>query len=223
MTTYLALQSTYTTLELGLYQDNTRIAFAQVDKTCASKECVIVLAALLKQNDLTANDLSFIGVNQGPGPFTTLRVAIATANGLAFARTLPLVGINGMEAFLQEYADQSSNVVALLNAFGSDLYYGMRIGSSYEEGCASIDAVLTLVAQKIPNGPLLLIGNGVTLATQEIQKILDLHAQTMDSHPETVSLDAIAKTAFDQWKNKQNISYQLQPLYFKEAFYQQMK
>lgn len=219
MTTYLALQSTYTHIELGIYQDDVRLAFVQIDKTKASKECVPTIAALLQQNSLKITDLSFIGVNQGPGPFTTLRTAIATVNGLAFARTLPLLGVNGMEAFLQEYAHKSENVVALLNAFGSDLYFGIRTGSSYDEGCNSIDNVLLTVTQQIPAGSILFVGNGVALASEQIKNCFGDRAQTITSNPETVSLNAIAKSAFEHWNNKTNISYQLEPLYFKEAFY----
>lgn len=219
MTTYLALQSTYTNLELGIYRNDACISFFQIDKTKASKECVPTIAALLQQNSLKITDFSFIGVNQGPGPFTTLCTAIAIVNGLAFARTLPLVGVNGMEAFLQEYAEQSPNVVALLNAFGSDLYYGIRTQTSYDEGCASIDTVLLMVAQKIPAGSILFIGNGVPLAQEQIEKLIGSHAKILSPNSETVSLNAVAKVAFEHWNNKTNITYQLEPLYFKEAFY----
>lgn len=219
MTNYLALQSTYTHIELGIYQDDARIAFVQIDKTRASKECVPTIAQLLKNNGLQITDLSFIGVNQGPGPFTTLRTLIATVNGLAFARTISLVGVNGMEAFLQEYADRSSNVVALLNAFGSDLYYGFRIGSNYEEGCASIDNVLSMVAQKFPVDSVLFVGNGTSITKEQIEKIIGTRAQFLNQNPETVSLNAVAKVSLDSWNNRKNSSYQLEPLYFKEAFY----
>jgi tRNA threonylcarbamoyl adenosine modification protein YeaZ len=219
LTTYLALQSTYTNLELGIYRNDACLACVHIDKTKASKECVPTIAALLQQNKLTISNISFVGVNQGPGPFTTLRTAVATVNGLAFARTLPLVGVNGIETFLQEYAHQSTNVVALLNAFGSDLYFGIRTGSSYDEGCNSIDNVLLTVTQQIPAGPILFVGNGVALATEQIKNSFGDRAQTITPNPETVSLNAIASSALKQWNLKQNITYQLEPLYFKEAFY----
>lgn len=219
MTTFLSLQSTYTHIELGIYKNDACIAFVQIDKTRASKECVPTIAEILKNNGLGIGDLSFIGVNQGPGPFTTLRTLIATANGLAFAQTIPLVGVNGMETFLQEYAHQSTNIVALLNAFGSDLYYGIRIGSNYEEGCASIDNVLSMIAQKITLDSVLFVGNGTSIAKEQIEKTIGSRAQILDHNPETVSLDAVAKIALEYWNTKKNISYQLEPLYFKEAFY----
>lgn len=219
MTTHLSLQSTYTHIELGIYQDDVCIAFVQIDKTKASKECLPTIAALLAQNNLTVTDLSFIGVNQGPGPFTTLRTAIATVNGLAYARTLPLVGVNGMEAFLHEYASESPTIVALLNAFGADLYYGIQNGKDYEEGCASIDTVLALVRQKIPTDPILFIGNGVELAQEQLRTTFGNQIEMKNPNPATVSLNAIARIALKQWHAQQNISYQLEPLYFKEAFY----
>lgn len=219
MTTFLALQSTYTHIELGIYKDDACVAFVQIDKTKASKDCVPTIASLLKENNLFPADLSFIGVNQGPGPFTTLRTAIATVNGLAFAKTLPLVGVNGMDALVQEYINTSPNIVALLNAFGSDLYYGIRTDSSYDEGCASIDSVFLTISQKIPSGTILFIGNGVDLVHKQIKTTFGNWTQLLNPNPQTVSLGAIARTSLKQWNSKQNISYQLEPLYFKEAFY----
>lgn len=219
MITYLALQSTYTHIELGIYQNDACIDFVQIDKTRASKECVPTIATLLKNNSLTISDLSFIGVNQGPGPFTTLRTLIATVNGLAFSGIIPLIGVNGMEGLLQEYIHKSPNVVALLNAFGSDLYYGIRTGSSYDEGCASIDSVLSMIAQKIQTETLLFVGNGVDLVHDQIKTTFGNRTQIINPNPQTVSLNAVAKIALQNWNTQKNISYQLEPLYFKEAFY----
>ena len=45
---------------------------------------------LLKENDLTVNDITEIQVNTGPGSFTGLRVGIAIANALAFTLKIPV-------------------------------------------------------------------------------------------------------------------------------------
>jgi len=221
MTTFLALQSTYTGLELGLYRELTCLGSAYIDKMRASKECIIALERLLQECSLAMKDLSFIAVNQGPGPFTTLRVAIATVNGLAFARTISLVGINGIEALIWQYRTAPfKNKVVILNAFGSDLYYGISSDhGSVTTGCGSIDRVILEVTQKITDGSILFLGNGVEIAFAQIRQALGDRAHILDNNPAMPALESIADLGLQEWKNQQAISYQLQPLYFKEAFY----
>ncbi len=152
MTHYLAIQNTYTSMQLAIYSDISACGFVELDKTKASKECIIALQELLKQCNLHFEDLAFIVANQGPGPFTTLRVVISTINGLSFATQKPFIGINAIEAFLKEYEQEPyKNKVVILNAFGNDLYYGIQIDTStIDIGCASAQSLLLQINQKIP-------------------------------------------------------------------------
>jgi len=220
MTLYLAIQNTYTHLQMALFKENDQCAFAEIDKTKASKECILVLDSILRENQITLSDLSFIAVNQGPGPFTTLRVVIATVNGLSFATKIPLIGINALESFLEEYATESHvNSVALLNAFGHDLYYGVKAGNDAPlYGCANIQTLVTEINQKIPNGPILFLGNGIHQCKEILQATFGDRAYFLSSNPETSSLKQIGAMALTSWKKQENISYQIQPLYIKPAF-----
>lgn len=217
---YLAIQNTYTHLQMALFKENDQCAFAEIDKTKASKECILVLDSILRENQISLSDLSFIGVNQGPGPFTTLRVVISTVNGLSFATKIPLIGVNALEALLEEYATQTKmNAIALLNAFGHDLYYGVkRAGNAPFYGCTHIQTLITEINQQIPNDPILFLGNGVLQCKEILQDTFGNRAHFLPANPETASLKQIGQMALDSWKKQENISYQIQPLYIKPAF-----
>lgn len=221
MTHYLVIQNTYTSLQMALYSNSARIASVEIDKTKASKDCILELQYLLESHSLSFTDLSFIAANQGPGPFTTLRVVIATINGLSFASKIPLIGINAIDAFLQEYAAQPyPNKLVILNAFGNDLYYGLQINTTYvDTGCAAKDLVLLQSSQKTGDNPILIMGNGILQCHELITTTFGNRAHFLDPNPETVSLEQIARNGLAHWNNQENISYQLQPLYFKQAFY----
>ncbi|MBI5951653.1 MAG: tRNA (adenosine(37)-N6)-threonylcarbamoyltransferase complex dimerization subunit type 1 TsaB [Chloroflexi bacterium] len=60
-------------------------------------ELAPALAGLLKRSDVSMELLSALGVAIGPGSFTSLRVGLALAKGIAFARHLPLIGISTMD------------------------------------------------------------------------------------------------------------------------------
>lgn len=52
---------------------------------------------LLKENSLPKSELEALAVGIGPGGFTGIRVAVATARTIAQALKLPLLGINSLE------------------------------------------------------------------------------------------------------------------------------
>src|SRR5512135_2390882 len=56
-------------------------------------ELAPALTELLNHAGLAVRDLQGLVVAIGPGSFTSLRVGLALAKGLALARTLPVVGV----------------------------------------------------------------------------------------------------------------------------------
>ena len=57
-----------------------------------------VVAALLEDHSLAADDIDLIAISRGPGSFTGLRVGIAFAKTLAWATRCPLVGVDTFAA-----------------------------------------------------------------------------------------------------------------------------
>ena len=55
------------------------------------------LETMLARSDLSLEDIAALGVAKGPGSFTSLRVGVSFAKGLAFARNLPLIGIPSLD------------------------------------------------------------------------------------------------------------------------------
>jgi tRNA threonylcarbamoyladenosine biosynthesis protein TsaB len=61
----------------------------------------------------TLDDVSVLAVCLGPGAFTGLRVGLATIQGLAFARSLPVVGISALDAIASAVKDADDVAVWL--------------------------------------------------------------------------------------------------------------
>jgi tRNA threonylcarbamoyl adenosine modification protein YeaZ len=64
------------------------------------EELLARLEALLADEGVTLDAVTGIVVGTGPGAFTGLRVGLATAKGLAYARRIPIVGVATGEALL---------------------------------------------------------------------------------------------------------------------------
>jgi tRNA threonylcarbamoyladenosine biosynthesis protein TsaB len=79
------------------------------------------LALPMLEKLLQGRSLDAVAFGAGPGAFTGLRIACALAQGLAFARNLPVLGVSSLEALAQESG--AERVVACIDARMREVYY----------------------------------------------------------------------------------------------------
>jgi tRNA threonylcarbamoyladenosine biosynthesis protein TsaB len=80
-----------------------------------------MLDELLGAARLAIADLQAVAFGAGPGSFTGLRIACGVAQGIAFARDLPVCGVSSLEAMAEECG--APRVVASLDARMGEVYY----------------------------------------------------------------------------------------------------
>ena len=215
---FLALQSGYQEVTIALFHGDLCIDAAIEHNKQASKNLIPVIDTLLKRNSLTLTDCSFFAAYQGPAPFTTLRVVIATINGLGFASTIPLVGVDGLATFLyQERDDKYDYTIVLLNAFCESVYFGIYETKTGHiiTGCEEIGQFLTDIAQRSSEQSCKFVGNGTLLYQNQILEKLK-KSYIPEPTPELCSIETVGKQAYKQWQQKENITQQLAPLYLKK-------
>lgn len=64
-----------------------------------SKFLLPAIAEGLKLSDVGAKELSFVAVGIGPGSYTGIRVAVATAQAIAYGVRIPLIGVSTLTCF----------------------------------------------------------------------------------------------------------------------------
>jgi len=150
----LAMDTSTTQMGLALY-DGAQV-FAEAIWTSRqyhTVELAPALSGLLARCGLTMESVSAVGVAIGPGSFTSLRVGLAFAKGLALARRLPLIGIPTLDvvAAAQPLADMP--LVATLQAGRGRLAVGWYEASEnrwQSQGPARVETVESL-AESIKN------------------------------------------------------------------------
>ena len=62
---------------------------------------------LLNENGIKASDLEAIAVSKGPGSFTGLRIGVSVAKGIAYAASVPLIGVDTTISMFQGFLDSA--------------------------------------------------------------------------------------------------------------------
>lgn len=216
---FLVLTNNYQKTWVALFDRFQLLDSLEEDNKKISKQLFLDIDTLLKKNGLSTDNLFFLGCNQGPGPFTTLRSIIASLNGLAFASKKPLVGVNGIQTFVDEQYDQNYDyTVVLNNAFCNDVYYAILNKSKTEcmMGCVSFDEMIKII-NNVPDKKIKLVGSIVEEKKIELGDRITKDIFIPEPCPTGASLEAIGKQAYQQWLDKQNVVDQLLPLYFKDS------
>ena len=85
-----------------------------------AERLVPMLEEVLADEGFVWDDLDAIAVGIGPGNFTGLRLAVATARGLAMAKDIAAIGVSGFDAIAAGAEVEGPVLVLLENRKGSD-------------------------------------------------------------------------------------------------------
>lgn len=115
------------------------------------------ISRLIKKTKHDWSKLSGIIVVSGPGPFSALRIGVATANALAFALKLPLYEMSSEVMWRQRAPEENANLkpILMLHAGGDFVY---REGGKVPSGIWKCAEALTLL-EKLRKAPLLFYGD----------------------------------------------------------------
>ena len=126
----LAIESATDWLSVALFEDGQRAGLLESDETRQHASSLMPLVERgLVDLGWRPSSLDGMVVSAGPGSFTSLRIGLATAKGLAFGRDLEAVGVSTLEAMAlgvmeEEGGDNGKLVVALLDARRGEWYAG---------------------------------------------------------------------------------------------------
>ena len=95
----LAFEASTDYLSAALLADDSVLAMKKVKSEFGQAAKLMPLAVeVLATAQMEFSELSHVAAGCGPGSFTGIRVALATAKGVCIALTLPGLGISGLEA-----------------------------------------------------------------------------------------------------------------------------
>ena len=142
---------------------------------------------LLKENNLTANDLDAVAVSMGPGSYTGLRIGVSLAKGICFGAGKPLIAVSTLEALANAVAcreNEEAYYCPMIDARRMEVYTAIydRIGNVVRDIHAEIIDENSF-ADLLSEHKILFFGNG----SNKIKEVL--------KHPNAMFIDGVATSA----------------------------
>ncbi len=142
----LAFDTSSKALSLAILEDKQVLAETTINiKKNHSITLMPAIDFLMSSLDLTPKDLDRIVVAEGPGSYTGLRIAVATAKTLAHTLNIELVGMSSLLALVP--SQQEGLVVPVMDARRNNVYAGFYENAKFvmPEAHQSFEEVLEKV------------------------------------------------------------------------------
>ena len=170
---------------VALWRDGEIAALERRAGNRHSELALPMLQGLLRKFSINVEELDAVAFGAGPGSFTGLRIACGLAQGLAFARELPVLGVSSLEALAQESG--AERVIACIDARMREVYYASleRQAQGWREVVPARCVAPESVA--VPDGNWVGAGNGFAIyGNMGLAKVLP------EVHPTAVAVAQLA-------------------------------
>lgn len=215
----LGIETSGKSTGLALADSGKVIAEMVEDSSCGHNEVLMsLLDRLLKGAGVKAGELSGIGVDIGPGMFTSLRVGTGTAKGLAIAHRIPVVGLNSLWSLARTALPTLDGVVSLVDARKHQVYAALYLGgqAAFPPAVMSPEELVSEVGGMLSNrASLVAAGNGTGICAALFATAgIDLEATGIEvPSPGVIAVEAGGRIANGQADDIAS----LEPLYLRRT------
>ena len=161
----LAFDTSNQALSLAILEDEHLLA--QTTLNIKKNHSITLMPAidfLMNSLDMKPADLDRIAVAQGPGSYTGLRIAVATAKTLAHTLKIELVGVSSLLALVPEQVE--GLVIPVMDARRNNVYAGFYQSSQAVRPEAHLPLAEVLEIAGAADQPVTFVGETATFAEQ---------------------------------------------------------
>lgn len=112
---------------------NCSVALANEGKTVFCKQIAnqsfshaellhVFIEEILKDSNLTFQDLNAIAISKGPGSYTGLRIGVSAAKGLCYALGIPLIAIDTLTILASQLEIENGLIIPMIDARRMEVY-----------------------------------------------------------------------------------------------------
>jgi len=170
----LAFESSAKSAGAALWRDGSLLGeYHQNSGQTHSRTLLKMAEDLLRNCDLTPQQLDYAAVAAGPGSFTGLRIGVAAAKGISWGREIPCIGVSTLEAMARSCAMTDGVLVCCMDARRQQVYNALfevqdgvitRLTEDRAISVEQLDAELKKIEKTK-----ILVGDGATLCYNTLQ------------------------------------------------------
>jgi len=206
----LAFETSAKAVSVALLQDGLLTGeYVQNSGQTHSRTLLKMAEDLLRNCDLTPQDVDAVACAAGPGSFTGVRIGVAAAKGFAWGRELPCYGVSTLEAMARAVAVQDGVICAAMDARRSQVYTALFEVEHGQFRRLTPDSAISLEELKNQLKPLekqkLLVGDGALLCYNELGADVD-GLLLAPEHLRMQRASGVALLAWDQAQAGENPS-----------------
>ena len=220
--TFLALDTSNQYCSLALQARGQVFARHEWSEQKHSAMILPMVRELLAQADVTLADLDAIVVGVGPGGFTGVRLAVAVAQGLAFAMNKPVLAHSSLEAMaVAAFALGHREVIVGMDARMQQVYwahYQFIDGQLHASTAPSLDDVVVFAEHiRAVNQPCALVGNAPQVFDEVTRVCAQANITIADIDHSAPHAEHLLPVANAAWREGCAIPpEQVQPLYVRD-------
>ena len=177
-TTILGIDTSTTIGSIGLLVNQEPIAEHTLDITQNhSSRLMPAIKTVLEWGNLNIRDIDAFAVAIGPGSFTGIRIAVATAKSICYAIKKPILAISTLEAIAYNLQYVNKLICPILDARRDQVYTAIFQGGrdlirQTEDLCIPLTEILNRL-DNIGKNPVVFSGNGLQRYSEDIHKRLN--------------------------------------------------
>ncbi len=167
----LAFESSAKAASVSLVRDGSLVSqYSQCSALTHSRTLLPMTEDMLKNAELTLQDVDLLAVAHGPGSFTGIRIGVSTVKGLAWALDKPCVGVSTLESMAWHGLAAGGLVVPVMDARRSQVYtalFEIREGRPVrltEDKPISLAELAALLREQAR--PAFLVGDGTAITAK---------------------------------------------------------
>lgn len=181
-------------------------------KKTHSQTLLPMIDEMMRRVETEIESVDAIGVSNGPGSFTGLRIGVATAKGLAFALGKPIIEVPTLEALAFQLPLQDKLVCPIMDARRNQVYTGI-----YRTNGDKVEVVLPQTALKMDvlkeklkkyKEEVLFLGDGVPVYFQQLMqwKKEGYALDVVPAHLSRQNASSVGVLALAYWKQGRVVS-----------------
>ena len=212
----LSIETASQVCSVALHSDGLLLGYSELSiENAHSAKLLRLIEDLFLDLSFNIAQLQAVAVSAGPGSYTGLRIGVSTAKGLCYARDIPFLGVDTLEAMansVMKLVEAQSYIIPMMDARRSEVYTAI-----IENDGTVRKSSYPLVVESNPfldlleNSKVYFVGDGV----EKLRVLLD--------HPNAIFLEGsnsavgVGELAYRKYLDKkfEDLAY-FEPNYLKE-------